>query len=92
MPPSVIVRPWSLTASSGIDRVRILQDLEPRLGAVMRDERRAGVLERLAAGGMVEVVVAVDDVADRLVGDLADLGEVDLGRRSAGRSRSDPSR
>ena len=44
----------------------------------MRDEHRTHVLERLAAGDMVVMMVAVNDVADRRVRDLADLGEVDL--------------
>ena len=39
----------------------------------MGNEDRAGILEYLAAGYVVEVVMAVDNVLDRLVCDLADL-------------------
>ena len=48
--------------------------------------RGAGVLECLAAGDVVEVVVAVDQVLDRLVGDLLDLVDVGLpaGRPAVG--------
>ena len=35
------------------------------LGALVRHEGRAGVLERLAAGDVIVVMVAVDHVADR---------------------------
>ena len=42
----------------------------------MRDDRGARILERLAAGDVVVVVVAVDQVLDRLVGDLLDLVDV----------------
>ena len=42
----------------------------------MRDEGGAGILERLAAGDVVIVAVAVDHVADRRLGDLADFRDV----------------
>src|SRR5206468_5988893 len=44
--------------------------------SLVRDERGAGVLERLAAGDVVEVVVTVDHVLDRLARDLLDLVDV----------------
>ena len=68
------------------DRVRVLQHLQPRGRVLVRDHARAGVLERLAAGDVVEVVVAVDQVFDRLVGDLLDLVDILLpaGRASIG--------
>jgi hypothetical protein len=56
--------------------VRILQGLEPRGGVLVRDDPGAGVLERLAAGDVVEVVMAVDQELDRLVGDLLDLVDI----------------
>jgi len=59
---------------------RVLDDREALLGLAVRDDLRARVLERLAAGDVVVVVVAVDEVLDRLVGDLPDLGHV---RRAA---------
>ena len=51
----------------------------------MRDERRAQVLERLAAGDVIVVAVAVDHVLDRLLGDLLDLVDVGRSRPAAGR-------
>jgi len=60
----------------GEHRVRILERGEALLGFLVRDEGRAGLLERLAAGDMVEVVVAVDHVLDRLARDLLDLVDV----------------
>jgi hypothetical protein len=59
--------------------VRILDLLEALLRALVRHDLRARVLERLAAGDMVVMVVAVDQILDRLVGDLLDL--VDVGHR-----------
>ena len=47
----------------------------------MRDDGRASILERLAAGDVVEVVVAVDQVADRRLSDLADLVVFGRGNR-----------
>ena len=67
--------------SSGSTRVRIVQRLEALLGAAVRDEGGAGVLERLAAGDVIVVVVAVDQVFDRLVGDLLDLVDILLAAR-----------
>ena len=50
----------------GDRRVRILQDLEPLGGVLVRDDLGAGILERLAAGDVVEVDVAVDQILDGL--------------------------
>src|SRR3954470_5075781 len=47
-------------------------------GIPVRDEGRAEVLERLAAGDVVEMAVAVDDVFDRRLGHGLDC--VDIGR------------
>ena len=44
----------------------------------MRDELGAGILEWFAAGDVVVVVVAINDVLDRLVGNLLDL--INIGR------------
>ena len=55
------------------------QGLEPGLGVPVGDERRAQVLEGLAAGDVVVVVVAVDHVLDGRRRDLLDLGQVGLG-------------
>ena len=77
VPPSLIVRLLS-TVSSGSTVCGSLSTLEARLRILMRDDRGPRILERLAAGDVVEVVVAVDHVLDRLVGDLLDL--LDIGR------------
>ena len=68
------------------DGVRVLQHLQPLGRVLVRDDARAGVLERLAARDVVEVVVAVDQVLDRLVGDLLDLVDILLpaGRAAIG--------
>ena len=52
------------------------------LHLAMRDDGRAGILERLAARDVVVVVMAVDQVLDRRLGDLLDLVDILL---SAGR-------
>ena len=56
--------------------MRVLQDLEPLGGILMGDHACAGVLERLAACDVIEVDVAVDQILDRLVGDLLDLVDI----------------
>jgi hypothetical protein len=66
----------------GHDRVRILDLGETLLRALERDDHRAGVLEGLAPGDVVEVMVAVNEVLDGLVGDFLDLADVS---RPAGR-------
>ena len=63
----------------GDDDVRRVALLQERLGPPLGDEDGAEILERLAARDVVVVAVAVDDVLDRRLGDLADLG--DVGRR-----------
>src|SRR5215475_1246473 len=70
----------------GERRVRILEHGEALLGPPMSDDGGAGVLERLAAGDVIVVVVAVDQELDRLVGHLLDLGNVVLaaGRPAVG--------
>src|SRR5262245_15507689 len=60
----------------GQRRVRIVELGEPLARILVRDDGGAGVLERLAAGDVIEVVVAVDQVADRRLRDLADFGDV----------------
>jgi hypothetical protein len=75
----------------GKRRVRILEHGETLLGSPMRDDGGAGVLERLAAGDVIVVMMAVDQILDRLVGHLFDLRDVILpaGRpRQSDRSRS----
>jgi hypothetical protein len=56
--------------------VGVAQRLEPRLRVAVRDDRGAGLLEGLAAGDMVVVVMAVDQILDRRLRDLADLREI----------------
>src|SRR6266404_9544008 len=58
------------------DRVRILEYRQALLGPLVRNDRGAGVLEGLAAGDVIEVLVAVDQVLDRLARDLLDLVDV----------------
>ena len=50
------------------------------LGELMRDDLGAEVLERLATGNVIEMMMAVDQVFDRLVGDLLDFVDVGLHR------------
>ena len=64
----------------GNDDVRPFALLDQRLGILVGDEDGAEVLERLAAGDVVEMAVAVDHVADGRLGDLADLADIG-GRR-----------
>ena len=47
-----------------------------RRRVLVRDDLGAGILERLAAGDVIEVMVAVHQELDRLVGDLLDLVDV----------------
>ena len=53
-----------------------LEHRQPLLGALVRDHHGAGILERFAAGDVVVMVVAVDQIFDGLVGDLLDLGDI----------------
>ena len=64
----------------------VLQRGEPFLGPPMRDDLCARILERLAAGDVIVVVVAVDQILDRLLGDLADFVEIGLSPPVDGRS------
>ncbi|MCD9295934.1 hypothetical protein LUR18_25515 [Bradyrhizobium diazoefficiens] len=50
----------------------------------MRDEGGAEILEWLAAGDVVVVMMAVDDVFDRLVGDRLDRVDIGLGGSQVG--------
>src|SRR5262245_39412899 len=70
----------------GKRRMRILEHRQALLRPPVRDDGGAGVLERLAAGDVVEMMMAVDQVLDGLVGDLLDLGDIVLpaGRPSVG--------
>jgi hypothetical protein len=43
---------------------------------LVRDDRGPSVLECLAAGDVIVVMVAIDQIFDRLVGDLLDLVDV----------------
>ena len=58
--------------------VRVFECGEACLGALMGDHFCARVLERLATGNMVKVVVTIDQILDRLVGDFANLVEIGL--------------
>src|SRR5262249_29804287 len=62
------------------DDIRRLALLQKRLRVLVGDEDGAEVLKRLAARDMVEMAVAVYDVLDRRLGDLADLRNIS-GRR-----------
>jgi hypothetical protein len=68
----------------GEQRVLLLQFEQALLGAPLRDEGRAEILERLAAGDVIVMVVAVDHVFDRLVGDGLDGVDIGLGRTLVG--------
>ena len=69
-------RPLGIHGLVRQNRVRILQDRQALLGSLVRDDSRASVLEGLAAGDVVEVMVAVDQILDRLARDLLDLVDV----------------
>ena len=56
--------------------MRILEPFKTLFGFLVRDERGAGVLEGLTAGYMVEMMMAVNDVPDRLIRDLLDFVQV----------------
>src|SRR4029453_5769541 len=57
-------------------RVRILDLVEALPGPLVGDDHGARVLERLAAGDVIEMVGAVKQVLDRLARDLLDLVDV----------------
>jgi hypothetical protein len=58
--------------------MRVLDLLQALPGARVGNDFCAGVLEGLAAGDVIKVVVAVDQILDRLVGYLLDLLDVTL--------------
>jgi hypothetical protein len=60
--------------------VRILDLFKTFFGSLMRNERGAGVFEGFTTRYMVEVVVTVYHVPDRLIADLLDFLKVS-GRR-----------
>ena len=62
----------------GQHRMRVSELGEALLGAPMRDDRGASILQGLASGDVIEMVVAVDQILDGLVGDLLDLIDVGL--------------
>ena len=62
----------------GQHRMGILQYFKALFGQMMCDHARAGILEYLAAGDVIKVMVAVDHVLDGFVGDLADFIQIRL--------------
>ena len=73
-------RDRALVVDGFIDRhdVGAVHPSDGLLGEPVRHEGRAGVLERLAAGDVVGMAVAVDDVADRRLRDFPDFGEIGI--------------
>src|SRR5688572_18846703 len=71
-------RDGSLTVDGFVryDGVRLLQGLQALLRPSVRDDSRTSLLECLPSGDVIEVMVAVDQIANRLVGDLANFGQV----------------
>jgi hypothetical protein len=63
------------------DGVGIFQHGKTFFGALVCDYPRAGVLECLAAGNVVVVMMTVDEILDRLARDLLDLVDVGLSAR-----------
>jgi len=71
-------------------RVRVFERSQMLRDLLVRDDRGPSVLECLAAGDVIVVMVAVDQIFDRLVGDLLDLGSSgnrvgDFGARYCGK-------
>src|SRR6185295_18165713 len=62
-------------------RVRVLEHGQALFGPLVGDDGGARVLECLAAGDVVVVVVAVDQVLDRLFRDFLDLVDIGLPTR-----------
>src|SRR5262245_26680068 len=56
----------------------IIEDRKPFLGPAVRDDRATGFLERLTAGDIIEMMMAVDQILDRLISDLSDFGDIIL--------------
>ena len=69
-------RPIIIYCLVGNYRMRILEPFKTLFGFLVRDERGAGVLEGLTAGYMIEMMMAVNHVPDRLIRDLLDLVQV----------------
>lgn len=65
------------------DHLRVGAVLEPRQAVGLTDETGAGLFENLSAGRMVPMRVAVDDVFDRRLRDLADFRHQLFRRRRA---------
>ena len=61
----------------GHDDILGLQRLDAFLGVAMRHEGRAQILKRLAASGVIEMAVAVNDVFNRCLGHR--LNGIDIG-------------
>ena len=80
VPPSVMVF-FAVERLVGQHGIWVLQDGKPLFRSAVRDDSGAGILEGLAAGDVIEVVVAVDQVLDRLAGDLLDLVHIGLSAR-----------
>jgi hypothetical protein len=57
-------------------RVRVLERSQMLRDLLVPNDCGPGVLERLAAGDVIVVMVAVDQIFDRLVGDFFDLVDV----------------
>src|SRR6476646_9221990 len=60
----------------GNDEVRGLQLGKPLFGAAMRDDGRALILEHFAAGSVVVVMMAIDQILDRSLGDFPDFLQI----------------
>jgi hypothetical protein len=54
-------------------RVRVFERSQMLCGLLVRDDRRPGIFECLSAGDVIVVMVAIDQIFDRLVGNLLDL-------------------
>ena len=67
----------------GNQDVRGLERRQTLLGALVRDDPGAGILERFASGSVVIMVVAVDQIFDGLIGNFLDLGDIGYRRLRA---------
>lgn len=82
VPPSWIVR-FAVHHLVRNNNVQAFKLRKPFLGAAVRNHSSAGILEHLAAGNVVIVVMAVDQVLDRRFGDLADFFQIGFCRLRA---------
>src|SRR5687767_4584501 len=80
-------RPIVIYCLVGNNGMGILETFKPFLGFLVRDKGGAGVLKGFTAGYVVEMVMAVNHVPDRLVRDLLDLFQI--GGHSLGPSIAD---